>query len=73
MIRRPWHLAARRQGNRIWYRIEDPCVTRFLDLALCLTRRRLVVEHYTIDGLLDTVVEGGDAATAYTPPSSEVW
>jgi DNA-binding transcriptional ArsR family regulator len=30
-------VAARRDGNRIWYRITDPCVTELLDLAWCLT------------------------------------
>ena len=36
-------LAARRDGNHVYYRIIDPCVTVLLDLALCLTeetRRR---------------------------------
>ena len=36
-------LAARRDGNHVYYRIVDPCVTGLLDLALCLTeetRRR---------------------------------
>lgn len=28
---------ARRDGNRIWYRIADPCVVPLLDLAWCLT------------------------------------
>lgn len=30
-------VAARRDGNRIWYRIADPCVAPLLDLAWCLT------------------------------------
>lgn len=30
-------LATRRDGNRIWYRVTDPCVTELLDLAWCLT------------------------------------
>lgn len=30
-------VAARRDGNRIWYRICDPCVVPLLDLAWCLT------------------------------------
>ena len=30
-------LATRRDGNRIWYRITDPCVPELLDLAWCLT------------------------------------
>ncbi len=30
-------VAARRDGNRIWYRITDPCVTELLDLAWCLS------------------------------------
>ncbi len=29
-------LACRRDGNRIFYRIADPCVTSLLDLGLCL-------------------------------------
>jgi len=29
-------LNARRDGNRIFYSIADPCVTSLLDLALCL-------------------------------------
>jgi DNA-binding transcriptional ArsR family regulator len=29
-------LAARREGNNIFYRIADPCVTSLLDLGLCL-------------------------------------
>ncbi len=29
-------VTARRAGNRIFYRIADPCVTGFLDLGLCL-------------------------------------
>lgn len=33
-------VAARRDGNRIWYRITDPCVTELLDLAWCLTGTR---------------------------------
>lgn len=30
-------LAARRDGNRIYYRICDPCVTQLLELGWCLT------------------------------------
>jgi ArsR family transcriptional regulator, lead/cadmium/zinc/bismuth-responsive transcriptional repressor len=30
-------LAARRDGNRILYRVVDPCVPALLDLGLCLT------------------------------------
>jgi DNA-binding transcriptional ArsR family regulator len=30
-------LATRRDGNRIWYRVTDPCVPELLDLAWCLT------------------------------------
>jgi DNA-binding transcriptional ArsR family regulator len=30
-------VAARRDGNRIFYSIADPCVPAVLDLALCLT------------------------------------
>jgi DNA-binding transcriptional ArsR family regulator len=29
-------LASRRDGNRIWYRISDPCVVGMIDLAWCL-------------------------------------
>jgi ArsR family transcriptional regulator, lead/cadmium/zinc/bismuth-responsive transcriptional repressor len=29
-------VGARRAGNRLFYRIADPCVTGFLDLGLCL-------------------------------------
>jgi len=29
-------LASRRDGNRIWYRISDPCVVGLLDLGWCL-------------------------------------
>lgn len=29
-------LAARRDGNRIYYRINDPCVTQLLELGWCL-------------------------------------
>ena len=30
-------VAARREGNRILYRIVDPCIPALLDLGLCLT------------------------------------
>jgi len=30
-------VAARRDGNRVFYSIADPCVPSVLDLALCLT------------------------------------
>ncbi len=30
-------VTARRDGNRIWYRVTDPCVVQLLDLAWCLT------------------------------------
>ena len=30
-------VASRRDGNRIWYRVTDPCVVQLLDLAWCLT------------------------------------
>lgn len=33
-------LAVRRTGNHAHYRIVDPCVTRLLDLAVCLTETR---------------------------------
>jgi DNA-binding transcriptional ArsR family regulator len=29
-------LDSRRQGNNVWYRIIDPCVTSLLDVGLCL-------------------------------------
>ena len=29
-------VASRRDGNRIWYRIADPCVVGLIDLAWCL-------------------------------------
>jgi DNA-binding transcriptional ArsR family regulator len=29
-------LGSRRDGNRIWYRISDPCVVGLIDLAWCL-------------------------------------
>jgi ArsR family transcriptional regulator, lead/cadmium/zinc/bismuth-responsive transcriptional repressor len=29
-------VAARRAGNRLFYRVADPCVAGFLDLGLCL-------------------------------------
>lgn len=29
-------LTSRREGNRIFYRVADPCVTSLLDLGLCL-------------------------------------
>jgi ArsR family transcriptional regulator, lead/cadmium/zinc/bismuth-responsive transcriptional repressor len=29
-------VAARREGNRLYYRVADPCVGGFLDLGLCL-------------------------------------
>jgi DNA-binding transcriptional ArsR family regulator len=31
-------LASRREGNSIFYRIADPCVTSLLDLGLCLIK-----------------------------------
>jgi DNA-binding transcriptional ArsR family regulator len=30
-------VTSRRDGNRIWYRVTDPCVVQLLDLAWCLT------------------------------------
>ena len=30
-------VASRRHGNRVIYRIDDPCVPQLLELALCLT------------------------------------
>lgn len=30
-------VASRRDGNRVIYQIDDPCVPRLLELALCLT------------------------------------
>jgi DNA-binding transcriptional ArsR family regulator len=38
-------VATRRQGNRILYRIVDPCVPALLDLGLCLTEETRVVDH----------------------------
>jgi DNA-binding transcriptional ArsR family regulator len=35
-------VAARRDGNRIFYSIADPCVPSVLDLALCLTEETAV-------------------------------
>lgn len=35
-------VAARRDGNRIFYSIADPCVPSVLDLALCLTEETTV-------------------------------
>jgi DNA-binding transcriptional ArsR family regulator len=35
-------VAARRDGNRIFYSIADPCVPAVLDLALCLTEETAV-------------------------------
>lgn len=28
-------VAARRDGNRVFYRIDDPCIAQLLELALC--------------------------------------
>jgi DNA-binding transcriptional ArsR family regulator len=33
-------LAARRQGNSVYYRIVNPCVTDLLDRGLCLVEDR---------------------------------
>jgi DNA-binding transcriptional ArsR family regulator len=35
-------LAARREGNRIFYRVIDPCLPALLDLGLCLTEETAV-------------------------------
>lgn len=35
-------VAARRDGNRIFYSIADPCIPGVLDLALCLTEETAV-------------------------------
>ncbi|MBC6458597.1 ArsR/SmtB family transcription factor [Actinomadura sp. HBU206391] len=35
-------VAARREGNRIFYSIADPCIPLVLDLALCLTEETTV-------------------------------
>ncbi|SFO36216.1 DNA-binding transcriptional regulator, ArsR family [Actinomadura madurae] len=35
-------VAARRDGNRIFYSIADPCIPAVLDLALCLTEETAV-------------------------------
>jgi DNA-binding transcriptional ArsR family regulator len=37
-------LAARRDGNRIYYRIDDPCVTQLLELGWCLTEDAATAE-----------------------------
>lgn len=29
-------VASRRDGNRIWYRVSDPCVVGLIDLGWCL-------------------------------------
>jgi DNA-binding transcriptional ArsR family regulator len=33
-------LASRRDGNRMWYRISDPCVAGVIDVAWCLVESR---------------------------------
>ncbi len=33
-------VAARREGNQIYYRVLDPCVTALLDRGLCLVEDR---------------------------------
>jgi DNA-binding transcriptional ArsR family regulator len=38
-------VAARREGNRIYYSIADHCVPSVLDLALCLTEETAVAGH----------------------------
>lgn len=38
-------VAARRDGNRIYYSIADPCVPSVLELALCLIEETAVARH----------------------------
>jgi DNA-binding transcriptional ArsR family regulator len=37
-------VAARRDGNRIFYSIADPCIPSLLDLALCLTEETVATD-----------------------------
>jgi ArsR family transcriptional regulator, lead/cadmium/zinc/bismuth-responsive transcriptional repressor len=46
-------LAARRDGNRIHYRIADPCVIGLLDLGLCLLEE---TADASLVGAIDVVV-----------------
>jgi DNA-binding transcriptional ArsR family regulator len=41
-------LGSRRDGNRIYYRITDPCVRQLLDLGMCLTERPTASEMSTL-------------------------
>ena len=46
-------LAARRNGNNIYYTIVDPCVTSLLDLGICLiedSRERSATRYATQEG-----------------------
>jgi DNA-binding transcriptional ArsR family regulator len=38
-------LAFRRDGNRIWYRISDPCVIGVIDVAWCLVEAPAVPQR----------------------------
>jgi DNA-binding transcriptional ArsR family regulator len=40
-------VTARRSGNRLFYRIADPCVPGFLDLGLCLLEESGALEAAT--------------------------
>jgi DNA-binding transcriptional ArsR family regulator len=48
-------VSARRDGNRIFYSIADPCVPSVLDLALCLTEETAVAT-----AVASAVADGGD-------------
>jgi DNA-binding transcriptional ArsR family regulator len=37
-------VVARREGNRLFYRIADPCVPGLLDLGLCLLEETKVIK-----------------------------
>jgi ArsR family transcriptional regulator, lead/cadmium/zinc/bismuth-responsive transcriptional repressor len=38
-------VACRREGNRLLYRVADPCVSGLLDLGLCLLEESQKVQH----------------------------
>jgi DNA-binding transcriptional ArsR family regulator len=48
-------LASRRDGNRIWYRISDPCVVGLIDLAWCSVEDQAPVVGQATVGLGATV------------------
>lgn len=52
-------VAGRRDGNRIFYAVADPCVPVVLELALCLTEET-------------TVADGGPSARDGQPPPEQV-